>query len=92
MNLAFFADEKVEMEIVDRLKSLRHFAVHAAELSPGRPDTAVLQAATQAGQVLIIAPPALSFFGCQAGLRQPRLDWLQMLSSATAESFWEHSR
>ncbi len=53
MNLSFLADENVEMNIVDRLKSLGHTAVHASELSPGRPDAAVLQAASQAGQVLI---------------------------------------
>ena len=53
MNLAFLADENVEMDIVDRLKSLGHTAGHAFELSPGCPDAAVLQAASQAGQVLI---------------------------------------
>lgn len=53
MNLAFLAGENVEIDIVDRLKSLGHIATHASERSPGRPDTAVLQAASQAGQVLI---------------------------------------
>ena len=53
MALAFLADENVEMDIVDRLKSLGHIAVHASELTPGRPDTAVLRAASQAGKVLI---------------------------------------
>ena len=53
MNLSFLADENVEMDIVDRLKSLGHNTVHASELSAGRPDTAVLQDAAQAGQVLI---------------------------------------
>ena len=46
MNLAFLADENVEMDIVDRLKSLGHTAAHASELSPGRPDLDVLQAAS----------------------------------------------
>ena len=53
MNLAFLADENVETDIVDRLKSLGHTVAYASEMSPGRPDTAVLQAASQAGQVLI---------------------------------------
>jgi predicted nuclease of predicted toxin-antitoxin system len=53
VNLAFLADENVEIDIVDRLKSLGHTAAHASEVSPGRPDTAVLQAASLAGQVLI---------------------------------------
>ena len=53
MPLAFLADENVEMDIVDRLRSLGHVAVHASELSHGRPDAAVLHAASQAGQVLI---------------------------------------
>ena len=53
MALAFLADENVEIDVVDRLKSLGHTAVHASELSPGRPDAAVLQAASRAGQVLI---------------------------------------
>ena len=53
MPLAFLADENVEMDIVDRLKSVGHVAVHASELSHGRPDAAVPHAASQAGQVLI---------------------------------------
>ena len=53
MALAFLADENVEMDVIDRLKSLGHTAVHVSELSRGRPDAAVLQAASQAGQILI---------------------------------------
>lgn len=53
MALAFIADENVEVDIVDRLRTLGHTAVHASGLFPGRPDTAVLQAASQAGQILI---------------------------------------
>lgn len=49
MNLAFLADENVEIDIVDRLKSLGHTAAHASELSHGRPDTAMLQAASHLG-------------------------------------------
>ncbi len=48
MALAFLADENVEMDIVDPLKSLGHIAVYASELSHGRPDTAVLKAASLA--------------------------------------------
>jgi predicted nuclease of predicted toxin-antitoxin system len=51
--LAFLADENVEMDVVDRLKSLGHIAVHASELSRGRPDAAILEAASRAGQILI---------------------------------------
>jgi hypothetical protein len=50
VNLTFLADENVELEIVDRLKSMGHIAMHNSELSPGRPDTAVLQIASQAGR------------------------------------------
>ena len=53
MALAFLADENIEMGIVDRLRSLGHTAVHASELSPGRPDAALLKAASEAGHVLI---------------------------------------
>jgi predicted nuclease of predicted toxin-antitoxin system len=53
VDLAFLADENVETDVVDRLNSLGYLAVRTSALSPGRPDTAVLQAASQAGQVLI---------------------------------------
>ena len=53
MDLAFLADENVEMDIVDQRKSLGYIATHASELPHGRPETAVLQAASRAGQVLI---------------------------------------
>ncbi len=49
MDLAFLADENVEMDIVDRLNSLGYVAAHASELTPGRPDSAMLQAASRAG-------------------------------------------
>ena len=60
MDLAFLADENVETDVVDRLNSLGYIAVRASALSPGRPDTAVLQAASQAGQVLITSATAAS--------------------------------
>ena len=53
MDLAFLADENVEMDVGDRLRPLGHIAVHASELSRCHPDAAVLGAASQAGQILI---------------------------------------
>ena len=63
------------MGIVDRLKSLGHTAVHASELSPGRPDAALLKAASEAGHV--------SHYQRQ-GLRRTCL-------SKTPQFHWRHS-
>lgn len=53
MSLAFLADENVETEIVQQLSALGYRATHTSGSSPGSPDAAILEAASDAGQVLV---------------------------------------
>ena len=87
---AFLADENVEMDIVDRLKSLGHIAVHASEL-PGKFSSRMTRISESSSSESIIALSASYSFGCPVGLPPSRLEWLHMPSSATAESFWARS-
>ena len=105
MNLAFLADENVEMDIVDRLKSLGHTAGHASELFPVAPTPRYCKLHLRPGKFSspttrtseslsfgnIIALPASYSFGCRVGLQPPRPGWLLRPSSAMAKDSWVHS-
>ena len=49
----FLADEGVEREIVDALRSDGHDVLYVAEMSPGINDGAVLDLANKASSILI---------------------------------------
>ena len=51
MGLAFLADENVETDVVDALRSLGHRVTHAAETASGESDAVLLEAATREGCV-----------------------------------------
>jgi predicted nuclease of predicted toxin-antitoxin system len=50
--LSFVADENVETEVVDALRSLGHGVAHASESASGEPDADLLDAAAARGCVL----------------------------------------
>ncbi len=84
----FLADEGVEREIVDALRSQGHDVLYVAEMSPGINDGEVLDLANKASSILITSDKDFGDLGTSASFRKDAASISPLRRSDTMPQGW----